>query len=77
MAQHKHTVWNAPTHAKRKRRKRWLPHHVKERKHQHHPVEARRCSQGPHQYELRCLLCDTHIQWLSASTYERIKANDE
>ena len=69
----KFTKWNQTTHVKRKRRKRWLPHQVKELKHATHPVEARRCSQGPHLYELRCVLCDTHIQWLSATAYQKIK----
>jgi hypothetical protein len=75
MAQKKYTNWNQTTHAKRKPRKRWLPHEVKERKHRGHPKTAVKCVIGPHRYEKRCQLCDEHLQWLTVREYRAIKEN--
>lgn len=41
-------------------------------RHLNHPVRLRITHTQPHQYELRCKLCDKHIKWLNPEDYSRI-----
>ena len=41
-------------------------------RHLNHPVELRKTHTQPHQYELRCKLCDMHIKWLNPEDYNTI-----
>ena len=39
------------------------------KQHNNHQTTMRRCVVGPHFAELRCLDCDTHIQWLGRKDF--------
>lgn len=53
------------TRHKQRRRREHHRHHT-------HRCEATECHKGPHRYQLRCVECDSHIQWLSKAQYEVI-----
>lgn len=41
-------------------------HRHTQNRHLQHQAEIRPCKSGPHRYELWCLECDQHIQWVSS-----------
>ena len=55
-----------------KQRKIKQERRTQSRKHLKHQCEVRAVNKSMHKYELRCIQCDAHIQWLSSKDAEML-----